>query len=64
MRIILDPKAHNRTLFKAGSSFVKLLYGESYKPSEEEISRVVHFVCSNPDIPLENLINVSKIANQ
>ena len=52
MRIILDPKAHKSTLFKAGISFVKLLYGESYQPSEEEISSVVHLVCSNPDIPL------------
>ena len=59
MKVILDPTAQSVNLYKAGFNFIKLLFGENYKPNETEVSQIVHFICSNPSIPLENLIRVS-----
>lgn len=59
MKIILDPSAKSVDLYKAGFNFIKLLFGDNYKPNETEVSEIVHFICSNPSIPLENLIRVS-----
>ena len=59
MKTIMDPTVQSASLYKAGCSFIKLLFGEHYKPNETEVSQIVHFVCSNPTIPLEDLIRVS-----
>ena len=65
MKVILDPTAKSVDLYKAGYNFIKLLFGENYKPNETEVSEIVHFICSNPTIPLENLIRVSNtVSNQ
>lgn len=61
---MLDPRAHSSSLYKAACAFVKLLFGDQYDPTAEEIQRVVHFVCSNPEIPLDNLIKISGMAQE
>ena len=65
MQVILDPSAKSVDLYRAGFNFIKLLFGDNYKPNETEVSEIVHFICSNPSIPLENLIWVSNtVSNQ
>ena len=64
MKIILDPAAQSAALYHAGCSFIKLLFGENYKPSETEVTQIVHFICSNPTIPLEQLIKVSSAVSE
>ena len=59
MKIILDPQAHSVTLYRAGCTFYQLLFGENIEPTETEVSQIVHFICTNPSIPLENLIQLS-----
>lgn len=56
--------SHSKALYRAGFDFLRLLRGEQYKPSEEDVTRIVEFVCVNPDLPLESLIKVFASASQ
>lgn len=38
MRTILDPKALGKSLLKAGHDFIKILFGEKYRPDEAEVA--------------------------
>ena len=57
MKTILDPKAYSYSLYKAGSNFLKLLNATNKEPSEEEVWAIVHFICSNQDLPLDVIID-------
>lgn len=57
MKTILDPKAYSYSLYKAGSNFLKLLNATNKEPSEEEVWAIVHFICSNQDMPLDVIID-------
>ena len=56
---ILDPATQSEVLYSAGCQFIKYLFGEKYVPDENEVSLIVHFICSNQDISMDRLINVS-----
>ena len=64
MRIIRDKSTPSTNLYRAGSTFIKLLFGEKHQPTEIEVAQIVEFICTHPSVPLENLISVSAMMGE
>ena len=58
-KVILDPEATSADLYQAGLNFIKILFGRQYKPRESEVELIVHFLCTNPNVSMEDLLRVS-----
>lgn len=59
MKIILDPKIGHLKLIQAGYNFITILFGEQYRPDVAEVTDIISYILTNPQVSLENLIRVS-----
>ena len=59
-RTILDPKSHPIDLNRAGCEFVKILRGNQYKPSQDQVFKIISLIQLHPNVSLDHLIMVSE----